>query len=273
MVSADYDTLRPRNDYDVFDKVVHTDRYYVESLEKTFALLGHPSPLAGKVEILGSIRYCPEWIAIRERLYAPYQRISEKVKLVFFLSRPETNTFWDEVLRTIDFIAQFPGLEIVVKPHTRDFTFQAEESGKNVEFERDTPSSALIDWADVVMVWGSSIALEAFVKRKKVLVLDYVNGNRNIYEYLNAGWVLRCRDDLHRAMVTLGREGPAGMPYDEAAVDRLIEEVVYGGCPGSVPDRYLEFVDACETVGAPASVEQTSIGSSPPDRARVERDV
>lgn len=104
-------------------------------------------------------------------------------------------------------------------------------------------SSDLIDWADVAMFWGTSMALEAYMKDKVCVCLNHLHANTNNFAQHNAGWIVNSRDDLLEALVTLSRDADA-RPYDQANVSAMLKNMVYGGydTKDSIPDRYLEYI-------------------------------
>ncbi len=236
-------------DFTGFDAVSYTDHHYPENLRRFFIEMGWGDPLEGKLAVLGAIRYCPEWLAVRPQppvFSSPND--DNRIRLVFFLSRPETNVYWEEVKRSIHILSTFPRFRVIIQPHPRDVrTLDAVD--RQVEIRTDVPSPSLIDWSEVVMLWGSSIGLEALIRRKTLLCLDYVNANRNLYEMFGAGWILRCRDDLVLALAKLQSDRSA-REYQQADVDRLIQEVVFAGDSKPVPTRYLEFIRANEMTTA-----------------------
>ncbi|KAA5597150.1 hypothetical protein [Blastochloris sulfoviridis] len=245
--STGYVTLDPKYhirhaDYSVFDRVAVVDPYYCQAVIRTFELLGLKSSLVDRTDVLGSIRFSPEWLTYRQARVKPYTRPGRNTKMVFFLSSPETNTFWAEVERTFTFLAEFEDISVVVKPHTRKMSYFGGKRFDNIVFDSDASSSSLIDWADAVMFWSSSIALEAYWKDKTALCLDYVNANRSVYAMLDAGWILRCRDDLHEALSALSAD-PSHRPYGKEGVERLLFQVVNGGTAGSLPDRYAAYLE------------------------------
>jgi hypothetical protein len=228
-------------DFTGFDAISYTDRYYPESLRQLFAEMGWGDPLVGKLAVLGAIRYCPEWLAVRPRppaFLSPNH--DNRIKLAFFLSRAKTNTDWQEVSRTLRILDSFPRFHVIVQPHPRDHDV-IDIVGRQAEVRADVPSPSLIDWADVVMLWGSSIGLEALLQDKTLLCPTYLNANRNVYEMFGGGWMLRCRDDLVLALAKIQRD-PDARAYQQRDVDRLIHEIVFAGDSKPVPARYLEFL-------------------------------
>jgi hypothetical protein len=244
-VALDRKAMERELDFSGFDAVSYTDHHYPASVKRMFEEMGWKNPLEGNLEVLGAIRYCPEWMAERPPppVFQP-EDADDRIRLVFFLSRAEINSFWQEVERTIGVFDSFPRFRVIVQPHPRDLDV-LDVGTARAELRVDIPAPSLIAWADVVVLWGSSVGLEALLMGKTLLCLDYVNANRNVYEMMNAGWILRCRDDLVLALTKLERE-PDFRPYSQFNVDRLIQEMVLAGGGKPVPQRYVEFLRAHE---------------------------
>lgn len=243
MLEMDAALIAKKHDYSVFDRVGVVDRYYLMSLESAYKANGMESPLAKLAEPLGSIRYSKEWLEIRqkEKLYpSPEINKSEKTIITFFLSDPATNVFWDEVLRTISFISNMPHYKLIIKPHTR-YKPPKMSLPPHVILDSVTPSSTLIDQTDIVLFWGSSIALEGYAKGKFMACLDYVNGNLSIYKIFNAGFIMQHRDDLHR-LLSLYRSEPEKLNYNKVSITHMLKEVVSGGQNVPASQQYLDFI-------------------------------
>lgn len=243
MLQMDGDLIAKKHDYSVFDRVAVVDHFYLQSLERFYSCMGMESPLAHLAEPLGSLRYCSEWLAIREQehLYAELPAADDHITtIVLFLSDPATNAFWDEVLRTIRFIASVKGYRLIIKPHTRHAPPHL-PSAKRIVVDTTSSSSALIDQAEIVLFWGSSVALEGYIKGKFMACLDYLNGNLSVYRIFNAGFIMQHRDDLH-LLLSCFRHNPEKIPYDAVGASRMIHAVVERGEKRPVPERYIEFI-------------------------------
>ena len=108
------------------------------------------------------------------------------------------NVFKEEVYRTVQIFKSFTNIDFYIKPHTRGMQFFSKINAENIHIIYDNSSTELINMADVILFYGGTgIILEALSKKKLVACLDYLDCNRNIYEYFNACHNLRCRDDLY----------------------------------------------------------------------------
>jgi hypothetical protein len=249
--SLDPAFFKHNHDYSGFDVVCVSDRHYLENLARTFKLLGDVSPLQEVGVPVGSIRFCPEWMAIRETRVATYEgkRPQAKRKLLFLLSQPASNSNWHAVRSCLKMLAHFPEYDIVIKPHTRRFEAELGPLAPNMTVEPDVDSSSLLNWTDVVLFWGTSMALEGYLKSKTMLCADFLNTNEIVFTKYNAGRILRSLDDLHEALVRYVEEGQAS-GYRQEDVDTMLFNVVQDGREGAVPQRYLDFIDEQEQLSA-----------------------
>jgi hypothetical protein len=92
----------------------------------------------------------------------------------------------------------------------------------------EVSSVELCEWADVILVIASSIIIEALIRRKPVLYLQYLHENTTEYEKMGACWTIRSEEELQDALLSL-RDGQTDMPYTEENVGRWIAEIAYGG--------------------------------------------
>lgn len=233
------------HDYSGFDAIGYVDNYFIDSYNRTFKLLGIESTLKGKTRTLGSIRFCPAWLKIRERYIKPFQYDTDKIKTVLFFSNPVTNINWAEVERVLDFFLNYPEYCLLVKHHTRTQIKKDQINFPHVAFVDDTNSSALIDWADVVLFWSTSIAIEGYIKNKTMVCLSYLSGNRNLYELYDAGFIVRCRDDLHE-FLELYKYYAKLATFNRIGIQKLIDRVIVPG-GDKVINNYLEFMREYET--------------------------
>jgi hypothetical protein len=132
------------------------------------------------------------------------------------------------MLKTFDLLSQLEGTEVAVKPHTR--------SGKEAEVYEHIPlrnvyefsSVELCEWADVMLVIGSSILIETLVQRKPVLYLKYLHENITQYEEMGACWTIHNEAELKDAMMSL-RNDKNRVPYTDENTNRFLSEIICGG--------------------------------------------
>jgi hypothetical protein len=199
-----------------------------------------------KVYVLGSARYCDEWMAqnkrILHRVMKAEDKSCKKLKAVFMTTRFAFRIDVDRMLKTFDLLSKINDIEVMVKPHTR--------TGKEGEFydalplknSADISSVELCEWADVILVIASSIIVEALVQNKPVLYLKYLHANTTQYEEMGACWTIENESELEEALLNL-RDGKAYIPYSTNHVANFLSEIIYGG-PGkrNVLRDYEQFI-------------------------------
>jgi hypothetical protein len=185
-----------------------------------------------KISVMGSARYCREWMAQNRRILPRTMKSatesSGRLKAVFMTTRFAYRVDVERMLKTFDLLAELKGLEIIVKPHTR--------SGEEAKVYDSIPltnvyefsSVELCEWADVMLVIGSSILIETLVQRKPVLYLKYLHENITQYEELGACWTIQNEAELKDALLSL-QENTMNLPYTDENIDRFLSEIIYGG--------------------------------------------
>jgi UDP-N-acetylglucosamine:LPS N-acetylglucosamine transferase len=198
-----------------------------------------------KIVVLGSTRYCDEWMAqnrkILPRKMLPQEVIDKKLKVVFMTTRPSYRINVDRMMQTFEMLSQMEDFEVVIKPHTR--------SGDEAFIYRDVPLSdvsdlssvELCEWADVILVIASSIIIEALKLGKPALYLKHLHENTMEYEKFNACWIINS-DELKDALSSL-RKDKNNLPYTEENVNRWLAEIIYGGRnKRDILNDYTQFI-------------------------------
>ena len=146
-----------------------------------------------RIKILGSPRYSDEWMDILLKMIEPYEAAEskDKLKIVLFLRNMGFPIFWEEVVRSIKFILQFPNVYLIVQHHPRNtrakklterlielYPELEDEIGKNVQFNyKGVNSVSLLKWSDLVIDVGTSITWDAVKQKKPVLMPEYLHAN------------------------------------------------------------------------------------------------
>jgi hypothetical protein len=227
--------------YSEFDAVGFVDSFFVKSVSTLQEELGIETPWLRRTAFLGSARYCRQWLAVRQRFVPSFPNESKKKKIVIFPSRAQSNVFWQEFQRVVGIASRHTDTyDIVVKQHPRMRTELNLPDTTNVRYENDADSSALIDWADAVMFWSSSVALEGYAKGKFMVCMDYLVANRTVYSEFSAGYIARSRDDVELFFLRFAHS-PEKLPYEHRGIDDLLNNVVYAAGP-DVPEIHLDFL-------------------------------
>jgi len=228
--------------YNHYDYVIVQNRLFKEIISKS-------GVDRGKIFVLGSTRYCDEWMAQYKRILPRKIKSNDnnagRLKVVFMTTRPHYRIYVERMLKTLDILGNIDGIEVVVKPHTR--------TGREAKMYEDLPltnvadisSVELSEWADVMLVVGSSIIIEALTRRKPALYLKYLHENTTEYEEFGACWIINDEDELRDALLSL-RDQQGHVPYSDENVKRWLAEVIYGGQnERDVLRDYEEFIVNC----------------------------
>lgn len=249
--SLDFNGMNIYKNSEIFDYVVVPNklcyRRYEPFLEKE------------RIKILGSPRYSDEWMKIVNEYVLTYkaENCKDKLKIVLFLKNTSVSIFWEEVVRTIKMITQFPNICLAVKHHPRNrlkkeltrklirlYPEIKQDIGKNLIFIYESVDSAsLFKWADIVLDLGTSATWEAIKQKKPVLMLEYLYSNYSTVAHYIKNTEIRCRDDLYNYLQEFS-ENKIDNFYNEVEREKFIKEII------DVPDknileRYCKFMETC----------------------------
>ena len=192
--NGQWPNFEDRNEFTKY--VVQTNRHRRQHIDWGM----HP----GNVFAWGSLRFDPEWISYNFRLYQKSGRLYQDnlgypTRIVFFLPHWRYNVDSGAVLQLLTFLLdQLEDSFVIIKGHTRGDCISDEDiktlsMNGNVAINSPVESTPLIEWANVVINFGSSIALEAIVKQKTVIFPYYLHSNQTIFDNCTA--VMACESD------------------------------------------------------------------------------
>ncbi|MGD9097876.1 MAG: hypothetical protein PVF97_07295 [Desulfobacterales bacterium] len=214
-----------------FDKFNHFD-YVVTQNTLRKNVLTRAGVNSDKIHVLGSVRYSDEWMAENKSIL-PRQMDTALanrpgLKAVFMTTRFAYKINVDRMLKTIELLAARAHLHLLVKPHTRSGSEASVYDNLSASNVSNLSSVELCEWADVVLVIGSSILIEALKLDKPVLYLKYLHANTTQYEEMEACWTIHNEQELLGAIESL-KDNPKSVPYSKESVDAFLAEIVYGG--------------------------------------------
>jgi UDP-N-acetylglucosamine:LPS N-acetylglucosamine transferase len=131
------------------------------------------------------------------------------------------------MFETFELLAKLRGIKAVVKLHTRTKKEERLYDSLPLPNVSDVSSVELCSWADVVLVIGSSIIVEALTRGKPALYLKYLHENTTIYEEFGACWTIHNEDELQDALLSL-QLSKKDVPYSNENVNRFLSEIIYG---------------------------------------------
>jgi hypothetical protein len=214
-----------------YDKFNRFD-YIITQNELRKEVLARAGVHREKISVLGSARYCNEWMTQNQTILPRTVRSNIEdpgtLKAVFMTTRFAYRIDVERMLKTFDLLSTLNGIEVAVKPHTR--------SGDDAKVYERIPLSnvyefssiELCEWADIMIVIGSSILIETLVQRKPVLYLKYLHENTTQYEELGACWTIHNEAELKDALLSL-QDNKTKVPYTDENIKRFLSEIIYGG--------------------------------------------
>lgn len=208
---------------------------------------------SGKVLALGTPRFSPEWLEVLSQIYPVAQDSGTRLKVLFLLEKAGTyagGRFWEWIdteqqFAALRFLAEHPGIELRIKGNARGI------AGRQAKLLRPyrhaladdaCPTNPLITWADLVVGCCSSVVMDAYVRDKPVLLLEYATRLKMVFKEFgfleNPGSHARFTELVNKLIERRGEN-----LYDPALLQRLIRHYVYAGKePHSVVDAYAEFL-------------------------------
>ena len=199
------------------------------------------------MDVLGSARYCDEWLEIYHSILPPVSSLppSGKLRIVYMDHGPQYRTNADEIVESLKAVANLDFVEMIVKVSPRGH-ISDERLRDFFQLDSTTHSIHLIRWADVVITFMSSIVLEAFFHRKVFLYPAYFHRNTMHWEEYGACWKVSDVSELLEALRSLNN-GSAPAPYQDENVKALLSDFVYGGREeADVLGNYAQFICAGE---------------------------
>jgi len=202
-----------------------------------------------KIVVLGSARFCGEWLAknkkILPRMIDSTGKHGGKLRVVFMPSKPQCRLDVKRMHNTIDLLANLSEIDAVVKPHTRIGREAHLFENMQLPNVSHVLTSELCEWADAVLIIGSSVITEALMQGKPVLYLKYLHANTMLFEECGACWTIHNEAELEQALQSL-RNKSMDVPYGDENVTRFLSEVVYGGQNNrDVLRDYVHFITKC----------------------------
>ena len=223
--------------------------YIIVTNELRKVLLAHSGVAEDKIFVLGSARYCGEWLEQNRKIlpggFDAVSKESGKLKVVLMPSKPQCRVDVERMFSTCRILADLEGVEAMIKPHTR--IRSQRHVFDNIPLPDVSPvlTAELCDWADVLINVGSSVITEALMREKPVLYLKYLHANTTLFEELGACWTIHNETELKNALLTLQAD-KNHMPYSKESVADFLTEVVHGGSNSSdVLGCYEQFIVGC----------------------------
>jgi len=215
-----------------------------------------------KVIVLGSARYCQEWLNQNKKILpdtlSSTVSATGKLKVVLMPSKPQAKLDVERMMSTCAMLAELDTVQALIKPHTRSKGHQDLFADIQLPDVSEIPTAKLLEWADVLLVVGSSVILETLMWGKPALYLKYLHPNTTLFEEMGACWTIHNETELKEALLALSAD-KSSVPYAQDNVDKFLSDVVYGGHRDiAVLTAYENFLLGCATANTMHSrIDQT----------------
>ena len=88
----------------------------------------------------------------------------------------------------------------------------------NIIVDIENSPSALIEWADIVLDMGSSITIEAIIKKKRVIELSFMNKLQSIFEDL---WYIESPKSIDETIEFLTKKNNKASKINDRALEEF----------------------------------------------------
>jgi hypothetical protein len=211
-----------------------------------------------KLKVLGSARFCAEWVQRNLELSPPLSfesvpRTQGRVR-VLLMDKPTANRA-DAMQSAVQALAAMKNVDLVIKPATRNEATTLSRWPEGVRVSRDA-SARLIDWCDVVVGTMSSILIEPLMRGKSVISLRFVSDAPTVFTRENVCIPVDSVDELVDQIERIQRGIGSALPPPER-IEAFLQEFVGGG--GRHTDVLGEYTRFLVSVGAPHVAERSKV--------------
>jgi len=224
----------------LFDFIVSPN----ENAKKVF-IKGGISP--ERSHVLGSARFCSEWMNVYPNVYLGQQFISKqndksKLRVVYMEGGIKVLSDKKALIKMIREISSLDFIDLVIKPKSRSNRLQILELACFGQVTPNVSSFLLCKWADVVIVGISSIYLEVLGQKKVLLYPKFLFRRTVHFEQMGVAWIVNEHKEMIEVLYSL-KNDLSSKPYSERAVENLFTEIVNGGVVNrDVLGEYRDFI-------------------------------
>jgi|TARA_Y100000294_G_scaffold68314_1_gene64698 hypothetical protein len=225
-----------RNNFSTY--VVQTKRHMNWSVD-----WGHEKD---KLEVWGSARFCPEWSKKNLELCKTMKNSipSHLTKVVFFLPHWRYNVKIDDVMKLLNKIQLLDSIYLFIKGHTRgggsinkDNKHKLSHS-KNIVINAPEHSPQLIDFCDIVINFGSSIAIDALNIGTPIIHTPYLHTNKTIFDTGMVNYIANSDEEV----ITLLTNKKLILPSKQSIENFFSEEVFAGNRNNDILNIYCQNI-------------------------------
>ena len=248
-----HDSHLDKNEKDYIDSLYSKIDFIFNTSKRDFSDAMVKGLKKTKGKVIGSPRFCREWLKFKSDLQLDGKKIvvnnKKRIRILFLLPKKHINIFTEELIRTIDFLSSYTEFEIKMVnyyyyPRLPDYVYKRSNINQYLISEQFS-TSQLINWSQIVFHVGTGVVFESFMKEKITVFPKYLTCNTLISNKYNAGLNLTNRDDL-RNFCNLASKSIENLKKDYSkkfsrSNKRFLSDFVYGNTK-SVPDNITKAV-------------------------------
>jgi len=168
---------------------------------------------------------------------------NNKINVALFLSSETYEVDSKLLIETVRWMINSDLINLIIKPHPRTGLSGLDSDDISITSKvLEINSSDIIDWADVGMLYGSSIALEMIIKDVVVIIPRYIDKNRTIFEDYK---VCVAVDSIEQLSDFFDKYSNKSILPNDSDVDYFIQTIIYGNNSSyeELMNKYTYFLE------------------------------
>ena len=168
-----------------------------------------------------SKKWCNELLTIVPKFQSKFSN-DNSINCLFFVVPLVYGTNKDQFLNLIKFFSKMKKYNFIISIREdvlRDVGIDiVGKQNHNIIVDIENSPSALIEWADIVLDMGSSITIEAIIKKKRVIELSFMNNLQSIFEDL---WYIESPKSIDEAIEFLTKKNNKASKINDRALEEF----------------------------------------------------
>ncbi len=176
---------------------------------------------------IGLPRFSYEWISKfgENSILCEKKQIDNDIKVALFLSNQKFNVDTGALEELINRLVSIKEISLKIVPHTRSGLSSLDiDNNKVLSKVTSQSSSEVIQWADIGIVYGSSIIFEMLVKGVTVVIPKFISFNTTIFESNNVCISPNSLSELEKFICDYSPENK----INKDVIDNFLSDYVYG---------------------------------------------
>ena len=170
-----------------------------------------------------SQKWCDELLTITPNFKSKFNN-GNSINCLFFVVPLVYGTNKDQFLNLIKVFSKMKKYNFIIsirEDMLRDVGIDiVGKQNHNIIVDIETSPSALIEWSDIVLDMGSSITIEAIIKKKRVIELSFMNNLKSIFEDL---WYIESPQNIDETIEMLEIEDNTNSKINDSALSHFTD--------------------------------------------------